>query len=134
MRIVFLDIDGVLNRKATRERLDGFIGIDAVLARRLQAILRRAGAQVVLSSTWRLWPDTRKAVNDAGIRFIGAPIVDKLAKDVASVVNDPAFRERHLTARSLVPAINGPEQFAEEIKRDRAAAARVVKEAGLTPQ
>ncbi len=62
------------------------------------------------------------------------PIVDKLAKEVASIVNDPAFRERHLTARSLVPAINGPEQFAEEIKKDRAAAERVVKEAGLTPQ
>ena len=62
------------------------------------------------------------------------PIVDKIAKDVATIVNDPAFRERHLTARSLVPAINTPEQFAEEIKKDRAMAERVVKEAGLTPQ
>jgi tripartite-type tricarboxylate transporter receptor subunit TctC len=62
------------------------------------------------------------------------PIVDKIAKDVASIVSDSAFRERHLTARSLVPATNTPEQFAEEIKRDRAAAERVVKEAGLTPQ
>ncbi len=49
-------------------------------------------------------------------------------------MSDPGFRERHLTARSLVPANNTPEQFAEEIKRDRAAAERVVKEAGLTPQ
>ena len=32
------------------------------------------------------------------------PIVDKLAKEVASIVNDPAFRARHLSARSLVPA------------------------------
>ena len=47
------------------------------------------------------------------------PIVDKVAKEVASIVNDPAFRARHLTARSLVPAINTPEQFAEEIKKDR---------------
>ncbi len=62
------------------------------------------------------------------------PIVDKIAKDVASIMSDPGFRERHLTARSLVPATNTPEQFAEEIKRDRAAAERVVKEAGLTPQ
>jgi tripartite-type tricarboxylate transporter receptor subunit TctC len=62
------------------------------------------------------------------------PIVDKLAKEVASIVNDPAFRERHLTARSLVPAINTPEQFAEEIKKDRVMAQQVVKDAGLTPQ
>jgi tripartite-type tricarboxylate transporter receptor subunit TctC len=62
------------------------------------------------------------------------PIVDKLAKEVASIVKDPAFRERHLTARSLVPAINTPEEFAEEIKRDRAQAQEVVKDAGLQPQ
>jgi tripartite-type tricarboxylate transporter receptor subunit TctC len=62
------------------------------------------------------------------------PLVDKIARDVATIVNDPAFRERHLTARSLVPAINTPEQFADEIKKDRVMAERVVKEAGLTPQ
>jgi tripartite-type tricarboxylate transporter receptor subunit TctC len=62
------------------------------------------------------------------------PIVDKLAKEVASIVNDPAFRDRHLTARSLVPAINTPEQFADEIRKDRVMAQQVVKDAGLTPQ
>jgi tripartite-type tricarboxylate transporter receptor subunit TctC len=62
------------------------------------------------------------------------PIVDKIAKEVASIVNDPAFRARHLTARSLVPAVNTPEQFAEEIKKDRAMAKQVVKDAGLEPQ
>jgi tripartite-type tricarboxylate transporter receptor subunit TctC len=62
------------------------------------------------------------------------PIVDKLAKEVASIVADPAFREKHMTARSLVPAVNTPDEFAAEIKKDRAAAEQVVKEAGLTPQ
>jgi len=62
------------------------------------------------------------------------PLVDKIAKEVASIVNDPAFRDKHLTARSLVPAINSPEQFAEEIRKDRAAAQQVVKDAGLQPQ
>jgi tripartite-type tricarboxylate transporter receptor subunit TctC len=62
------------------------------------------------------------------------PIVDKLAKEIAAIVNDPTFRERHLTARSLVPAINTPEQFADEIRKDRVAAGQVVKEAGLEPQ
>jgi tripartite-type tricarboxylate transporter receptor subunit TctC len=62
------------------------------------------------------------------------PIVDRLAKEVAAVVGDPAFRERHLTARSLVPAINSPDEFAQQIKADRAAAERVVRDAGLTPQ
>jgi tripartite-type tricarboxylate transporter receptor subunit TctC len=62
------------------------------------------------------------------------PIVDKLAKEVAAIVDDRAFRERHLSARSLVPAINTPEQFAAEIRKDRALAQEVVKAAGLEPQ
>jgi tripartite-type tricarboxylate transporter receptor subunit TctC len=62
------------------------------------------------------------------------PIVDKLAKEVASIVADPAFRERHLSARSLVPAVNTPEQFAAEIRKDRAQAQEVVKASGLEPQ
>jgi tripartite-type tricarboxylate transporter receptor subunit TctC len=62
------------------------------------------------------------------------PIVDKLAKEVAAIVADSAFRARHLTARSLVPAINTPEEFAEEIRRDRIMAQKVVKDAGLEPQ
>jgi tripartite-type tricarboxylate transporter receptor subunit TctC len=62
------------------------------------------------------------------------PIVDKLANAVAAIVDDPTFRERHLSARSLVPAINTPEQFAAEIRQDRALAEAVVKAAGLEPQ
>ncbi|MEA2949228.1 MAG: hypothetical protein QOI40_4558 [Alphaproteobacteria bacterium] len=62
------------------------------------------------------------------------PIVDKLAKEIASIVSDPGFRERHLTARSLVPAVNTPEQFAEQIRKDRVTAQQVVKDAGLQPQ
>ncbi len=62
------------------------------------------------------------------------PIVDKLAKEIASIVSDPGFRERHLTARSLVSAVNTPEEFAAEIKRDRAVAQQVVKDAGFEPQ
>jgi len=62
------------------------------------------------------------------------PMIDKIAKDVGVIVADPAFRERHLTARSLVPALNTPEEFAVQIKEDRAIAERVVKESGLQPQ
>ena len=61
-------------------------------------------------------------------------IVDKINKDVAAVAGDPAFRERHLTQRSLVSAVNTPEQFAEDIKRDRVVAKTVVKDSGLEPQ
>jgi tripartite-type tricarboxylate transporter receptor subunit TctC len=62
------------------------------------------------------------------------PIVDKIATEVAAVVNQPAFRDKYIIARGLVPAINTPEQFAAEIKAGREAAKQVVKESGLEPQ
>jgi tripartite-type tricarboxylate transporter receptor subunit TctC len=62
------------------------------------------------------------------------PIVERINKEVAAIVTDPAFKEKNLTARSLVPALNTPEQFAEDIVKDRATAQQVVKEAGLAPQ
>lgn len=62
------------------------------------------------------------------------PIIDKLAKEVASIVTEPDFRARHLYARSLVPAVNTPEEFARQIREDRRIAERVVRDAGMEPQ
>jgi tripartite-type tricarboxylate transporter receptor subunit TctC len=61
-------------------------------------------------------------------------IVDKLNGEIRRVVNDPAFLDKYIISRGLVPAINSPEEFAKEIKEDRAAAKEVVKESGLEPQ
>jgi tripartite-type tricarboxylate transporter receptor subunit TctC len=62
------------------------------------------------------------------------PIVDRLHKEITAIVRQPAFTARHLTARSLVPALNTPEQFLTDIRRDRAQAKLVVEAAGLTPE
>jgi tripartite-type tricarboxylate transporter receptor subunit TctC len=62
------------------------------------------------------------------------PVIDRIADEVTRVVNDPSFRDKYIIARGLVPAINTPEQFATEIKADRAIAKEVVKESGLEPQ
>jgi tripartite-type tricarboxylate transporter receptor subunit TctC len=62
------------------------------------------------------------------------PIIDKLAAEFAKVVSEPAFREKNLYSRGLVPAINTPDEFAAEIKNNRAVAQQVVKDAGLEPQ
>jgi tripartite-type tricarboxylate transporter receptor subunit TctC len=62
------------------------------------------------------------------------PIVDKLSKTIGAIINDPAFRDKHLTARSLVPGANTPEEFTEMMKRERATAEKVVRDAGFEPQ
>jgi len=61
-------------------------------------------------------------------------IVDRVSKDINEIIGKPEFRDRHLTARSLVPAGNTPEQFAADIKRERPVAEKVVKDAGFEPQ
>jgi tripartite-type tricarboxylate transporter receptor subunit TctC len=61
-------------------------------------------------------------------------IIDKLNAEVTRVVGIAEFRDQYIISRGLVPAINTPEEFAKEIKEDRAAAKEVVKESGLEPQ
>ena len=56
------------------------------------------------------------------------------AGEVKRVFADKDFVEKYVISRGQVPAINTPEEFAAEIKADRAAAQQVVKAAGMQPQ
>jgi tripartite-type tricarboxylate transporter receptor subunit TctC len=61
-------------------------------------------------------------------------IIDKLNSEIVKVVADPAFREKNIIARGLVPATGTPEDFAKAIAAGRVEAKQVVKESGLPPQ
>jgi tripartite-type tricarboxylate transporter receptor subunit TctC len=61
-------------------------------------------------------------------------IVDKLNGEIVKVVSDAAFRDKFIISRGLVPAIGSPEEFAKDIKADRAGAKDIVKESGMEPQ
>lgn len=53
-KIIFLDVDGVLNTHSTiRRTSDGFPFVDTRKVLRLRKIVERTGAQIVLSSSWR---------------------------------------------------------------------------------
>jgi hypothetical protein len=72
VRVLFLDVDGVLNR--TGFRPDSSIGlrswIEPELARRLTDVLRASGASLVLASDWRRGRDLehlRGELRGAGI-------------------------------------------------------------------
>ena len=62
------------------------------------------------------------------------PIIDKIAAEVKRVFADKDFVEKYVISRGQVPAINMPDQFAAQIKADRAAAQEVVKASGMQPQ
>lgn len=76
--IIFLDVDGVLNNKTTKERSPmGFVGIDDKLVHILKQITEENNASIVLSSTWKSdWDaDYNKCLPD------GKYLVDKLRKE-----------------------------------------------------
>ena len=62
------------------------------------------------------------------------PIIERIASEVKRVFADKNFVEKYVISRGQVPAINTPDQFAAQIKADRADAQQVVKASGLQPQ
>ena len=69
MKVIFLDIDGVLNcDKTPNPRKFPYI-IDKRLHKRLLKLLERTGAKVVLSSTWRCDPVGLLAAKHLGVPF-----------------------------------------------------------------
>jgi len=62
------------------------------------------------------------------------PIVDRLAKEIATIEADPDFAQKQLKDRSLVGATDTPDEFAKQIADDRIVAGQVVKAAGMGPE
>ena len=69
MKIIFLDIDGVLNNYAT---LGEGINWEPDLVKILNRIIKETKAEIVLSSTWRQITQYRDVIkNDMKINYIG---------------------------------------------------------------
>jgi hypothetical protein len=54
MKVIFLDIDGVVNCSTTKERIHGLIGVEQQKIALVKQIVHATGAKLVLSSTWRI--------------------------------------------------------------------------------
>ncbi len=96
MKIVFLDIDGVLNCEGSRSRCVGYRGIDDKKVKTLAKIVKATGAEIVLISTWK--DDWRKT--DKARQGILANYLDKKMKKQGLVVLDKTrdcIGERYLS-------------------------------------
>jgi tripartite-type tricarboxylate transporter receptor subunit TctC len=62
------------------------------------------------------------------------PILERLRNDMAAVINDPDFREKHLTSRGHEAVANTPDEFAKFLAVDRLVSRRIVNDVGLQPQ
>jgi HAD domain in Swiss Army Knife RNA repair proteins len=71
MKIIFLDIDGVLNSKKTPNPRKFPYVVDPKLLRLLVGLIEKTDAKIVLSSTWRLDPIAIMAA-----KYWGVPVFD----------------------------------------------------------
>jgi hypothetical protein len=71
MRVIFLDIDGVLNCASTHNPRKLPYFVDRKLLKRFKRLVQRTKAKVVLSSTWRYDPAGLFSAKYWGIPFIG---------------------------------------------------------------
>lgn len=95
MKVIFLDLDGVLNCKETPNPRKLPYVVDERLLARLKQLLDRTDAQVVLSSTWRLDPAGIFSAKHWGVPFI----------DVCPDMPDNSRRDEALTWLSAHPDV-----------------------------
>lgn len=83
MKIIFLDIDGVLNCVTSKSRCGVYTGIDDDKVMRLREIVDATGAEIVLSSSWR----TDWSKDENYIREEGKYINRKLGNERLSIID-----------------------------------------------
>jgi hypothetical protein len=69
MKVLFLDIDGVVNNERTRKKSGDFITLDSFMVLRVRRIIQNTGCKVVLSSSWRLFQLGRDEVEKKVCQF-----------------------------------------------------------------
>jgi hypothetical protein len=91
MRILFLDIDGVLNRAGFQPEgtLDLVSWLEPELAVRVDRVARELDAELVLSSDWRI----RHSIDDLRAQLARAGIAARLRDTTPVLDGQPRWRE-----------------------------------------
>lgn len=90
MKVIFLDIDGVLNYQASGAMHRGGIGIEQENVKHLAYIVEHTGAVIVLTSTWKLhWSNDKDNQHPSGayidqvLSEFGLGVLDKTPLSVS---------------------------------------------------
>lgn len=79
MKVIFLDIDGVLNTPSSESRCGEYVGIDDEKVKKLKKIVEKTKAEIVLISTWKKYwrkEEKLKPLQDYSANYLD----EKLAK------------------------------------------------------
>lgn len=84
MKVIFLDVDGVLNKhsdyRVASSAGHGLI-VNNELVDRLLEIIKDTGAKLVLSSSWRILDQGEEYLNKMGLTFIGKTDTNNYSED-----------------------------------------------------
>jgi len=69
VKVLFLDIDGMVNNKRTMKNFESFIAVDPAMAALVQRIVQNTGCEIVLSSFWRLFQNGRDEIERKICKF-----------------------------------------------------------------
>ena len=69
MKVLFLDIDGVVNNKRTDKKFRNLMAIDPAMAALIQRIVQNTGCEIILSSSWRLFQHGRDEIERKICKF-----------------------------------------------------------------
>lgn len=61
------------------------------------------------------------------------PVIQRMSAEIVGLMKTPAFRER-LEARALIPIFDTPDEFAANLKKDRARYAEVIRRNNITAE
>lgn len=107
MKLLFLDIDGVLNKPYIQERNShGFLGICKEMGTRLVRIIQETQCRIILSSTWRMWPETKQDI----VWALGEPY-EKAYLDETPVLGD----KWHSRCEEIAEWIKANENIMQEV-------------------
>lgn len=87
MKLIFLDIDGVMNHRnyMIRSRLHAMQEFCPIAVRNLREIIKRTGAKIVISSTWRKFKDIHHVMTcyDLDQYVVGkTPVIDDVIRGI----------------------------------------------------
>ncbi len=84
MKVIFLDVDGVLNSIDSEDMFKCFIGIDYSGVKLLKQIVDATGAEIVLVSTWKLsWEKDGQSRPDS----LGSYLDTRLAEEELIIID-----------------------------------------------
>ena len=84
MKVIFLDVDGVLNSIDSEDRFHSWIGLDYSGIKLLKEIVDATGAEIVLVSTWKLsWDKNNKSRQDS----LGSYLDKRLADEGLAIID-----------------------------------------------